>query len=176
MSIQTFDDAVKKFVKLLQEMDDKDPTYTYSIDPNDAKKYMKIVTVSKRGTSKSVYCFIGMLPSDPETYGMILKPASYQAAERKNPRGSIFDDNPIKYCGRFGLEYMNEKNAKDRDETRQSKKVRQLKEKVLAKGGYKGHTRELLDSCEDTLGRYGTLKKATMIELNELWKAYSDAV
>jgi hypothetical protein len=107
---------------------------------------------------------------------MILKPASYQAAERKNPRGSIFDDNPIKYCGRFGLEYMNEKNAKDRDETRQSKKVRLLKEKVLAKGGYKGHTRELLDSCEDTLGRYGTLKKATMIELNELWKAYTDAV
>jgi len=172
-----FDDAVKKFVKLLQEMDDKDPTYNYSIDPNDAKKYMKIVTESKQwGQSKSVYCFIGMLPSDPETYGMILKPASYQAAERKNPRGSIFDENPIKYCGRFGLEYMNEKNVKDRIESELLKKVRLLKEKITAKGGYSGHTRELIQSAEEKLSKYGALNKASMIEMNELWKAYTDAV
>lgn len=176
MTISTFNDAVKRFIKLLQEMDDKDPTYTYSIDPNDGKKYLKVVTVSRRGHSKSVYCFIGMIPADQDTYGMILKPASYQAAERWNPRGSIFDENPIKYCGRFGLTYMNEKNVKDRIESEQSKKVRLLKEKVVAKGGYKGHTRELLDSCADTLGRYGTLNKAVMIELNGLWKAYTDAV
>lgn len=42
--------------------------------------------LAKRG---SVYCFI-----ERET-GTILKAASYKAPEKKNPRGNIYDDNPV---------------------------------------------------------------------------------
>jgi hypothetical protein len=177
MTIDNFNRYVREFIKKLQEMDDKDPTYIYSIDPNDAKKYLRIVTESRLGQSKSVYCFIGMLESDPDTYGKILKPASYAAPERKNPRGSIFETNPIRYCGKYGLLYINDIKAQNKIRSRHTQKLNKLREKIEAsKSDTVVLSKELLDAAEDQLQRYGYLNKTTMESMNALWKIYKDAV
>lgn len=97
----SFEDALGRFVGGCQAIVDKYfathfPTLTpdrLQIDPR-GRKYVRIVSACYRAdsdepASRSVYCFVD------RTNGNVLKSRSWKAPETKNPRGSIYADNPF---------------------------------------------------------------------------------
>ncbi len=113
-----FIDALSAFEKALQNLFDTHTTKNFPSLTSDVvssqwgPKYVKILRTT-RGlghSSQSVYCFIDKATGD------ILKPASWAAPVKKNPRASIYDaDSGMSNCGPYGVAYMN--NLRPRKES-----------------------------------------------------------
>lgn len=107
-----FDSRVEYFVKELTVMKRFHEVSTFGKSVNEPKytiergrKFVKILD-----SYRSVYCFVSI--SDNQTKklghvkrGDILKPASYRGPA-KHARGNIFNDNPIQFCGPYGVAYL----------------------------------------------------------------------
>jgi len=109
-SPRDFDKALKMFMKGAQKQIDNDFKRNYpNLKPNKlgiakGKRYVKITTTTDGGKGqKSVFCFID---KKEQTFGDILKAASW-SAPAKHARGNLFDGSwGLKYVGVYGPAYM----------------------------------------------------------------------
>lgn len=95
-----YTEAVNNFVNLVQKRSDE--YYKESLPSLEkpkyvarfGKRYVKVV----RENPDSVYCFI-------DSNGDILKAAGWNTPARV-PRGSIFNDNPLRGTNVYGADYL----------------------------------------------------------------------
>jgi hypothetical protein len=71
------------------------PPPSFVVDPG-GKKFLRVVKVDNQ---RSVYCFISVAD------GGIMKPASWKAPA-PSARGNIYNAEPLKGCGPYGVAYL----------------------------------------------------------------------
>ena len=94
--METFADALKRFIEYLQEiMDTENFTFPVKIHTKHGKKYIKVIR--EYAGQNAAYCFI-----DTET-GNIYKPAGWKAPEKNHVRGNIFSNTYIDWCNPYTI-------------------------------------------------------------------------
>jgi hypothetical protein len=101
---KSFDEALAAFVVAAQALVDAHyarhyPTQGAILSVERGKRYARIVTSSKNGVSRSVYCFVD------STNGDVLKAASWKAPA-KHARGNIYAADVVAGLNEHGARYL----------------------------------------------------------------------